>query len=121
MGNSRGDRPYGVFDLSRHKVDRRAALKTSLSFGLGLAAPSIIGLREASAAATTLRFGSDSPLKSPHTVSATTFKAEVEKRTEGRVHVSIFPDAQLGSNEVMTNSVKAGTLDAVVTDVANVS
>jgi len=118
MGNLR--RPCGVADLSQHSVDRRSALKTGLAFGLGLAAPSIIGLREA-AAATILRFGSDSPLKAPHTVSATTFKSEVEKRTEGRVHVAIFPDAQLGSNEVMTNSVKAGTLDAVVTDVANVS
>jgi tripartite ATP-independent transporter DctP family solute receptor len=121
MGNPHNDKfDAGIRALTARNVDRRKILKTGLALGVGLAAPSIIGVRGA-AAATTLRFGSDSPLKAPHTVSATSFKADVEKRTEGRIRVSIFPDAQLGSNEVMTNSVKAGTLDAVVTDVANVS
>jgi tripartite ATP-independent transporter DctP family solute receptor len=33
----------------------------------------------------------------------------------------VFPDGQLGSNGPMTNSIKAGTLDAVVTDVTYIS
>ena len=45
----------------------------------------------------------------------------MEERTQGRVSVSIFPDSQLGSNEPMTNAVKAGTLDGVVTDCAVMS
>ena len=43
------------------------------------------------------------------TKSAVVLKELVEKGTEGRVQVTIFPDGQLGSNGPMTNSVKAGT------------
>jgi TRAP-type transport system periplasmic protein len=49
------------------------------------------------------------------------FKDLVERGTSGRVEVTNFPDGQLGSNRPMTNSVKAGTLDAVVTDVTYIS
>jgi tripartite ATP-independent transporter DctP family solute receptor len=75
MGNRHNDKfADNIRALVARNVDRRKVLKSGLAFGAGLAAPAIIGLREA-AAATTLRFGSDSPLKAPHTVSATSFKA----------------------------------------------
>jgi tripartite ATP-independent transporter DctP family solute receptor len=48
-------------------------------------------------------------------------KEQVENRTNGRVKVLIFPDAQLGSNEAMNNSMKAGTLDGVMTDLGSLS
>jgi tripartite ATP-independent transporter DctP family solute receptor len=68
-----------------------------------------------------MRFGSDSPIGAAHSKSALVLKELVESRTAGRVEVTIFPDAQLGGNGPMTNSVKAGTLDAVVTDMSHIS
>jgi TRAP-type transport system periplasmic protein len=98
-------------------LTRRSALKGGLALGAGVFG--IIG--KASAAPITMRFGSDSPIGSPHTKSALVLKDLVEKGTAGRVEVTVFPDGQLGSNGPMTNSVKAGTLDAVVTDVTYIS
>ena len=50
------------------------------------------------------------------------FKEIVEKNTQGRVQVDIFPDGRAdGANAAMTNAIKAGTLDAVVTDVSHMS
>ena len=100
-------------------VTRRHALKGGLALGVGLAPFGIIG--SASAAPITMRFGSDSPIGAAHTKSAVVLKNFVESHTSGRVEVTIFPDGQLGSNGPMTNSVKAGTLDAVVTDVTYIS
>lgn len=100
-------------------VTRRLALKGGLALGVGLAPFGIIG--RASAAPITMRFGSDSPIGAAHTKSAVVLKNFVESHTSGRVEVTIFPDGQLGSNGPMTNSVKAGTLDAVVTDVTYIS
>jgi TRAP-type transport system periplasmic protein len=45
----------------------------------------------------------------------------LESRTAGRVQATVYPDAQLGNNGVMANSIKAGTLDAVVADVGHLS
>jgi tripartite ATP-independent transporter DctP family solute receptor len=100
-------------------ITRRYALKGGLALGAGLAPFAIIG--RASAAPITMRFGSDSPIGAAHTKSAVVLKDFVESHTSGRVEVTIFPDGQLGSNGPMTNSVKAGTLDAVVTDVTYIS
>jgi TRAP-type transport system periplasmic protein len=100
-------------------ITRRHALKGGLALGAGLAPFAIIG--RASAAPITMRFGSDSPIGAAHTKSAVVLKEFVESHTSGRVEVTIFPDGQLGSNGPMTNSVKAGTLDAVVTDVTYIS
>jgi TRAP-type transport system periplasmic protein len=98
-------------------LTRRNTVKGGLALGAG--AFGIIG--RAAAAPVTMRFGSDSPIDAAHTKSAVVFKEMVERGTDGRVQVTIFPDGQLGSNGPMTNSVKAGTLDAVVTDVTYIS
>jgi tripartite ATP-independent transporter DctP family solute receptor len=68
-----------------------------------------------------MRFGSDSPIGAPHTKSALVMKELIEKGTSGRVQVTVFPDSQLGNNQTMTNGIKAGTLDGVVTDVSHIS
>jgi tripartite ATP-independent transporter DctP family solute receptor len=97
------------------RLTRRSVLKGASAVGAGLAFGNFY-IPRASAQAVTLKFGSDSPITAPHSKSATTLKEIVEEKTAGRVLVTIFPDGQLGSNEPMTNSVKAGTLDGVVTD-----
>jgi tripartite ATP-independent transporter DctP family solute receptor len=103
------------------KYTRRSTLKGGLAIGAGLSfgAFSIIG--KASAAAVTMRFGSDSPNSAPHTKSALVMKELIEKGTQGRVEVVVFPDSQLGDNRAMTNGIKAGTIDGVVTDVSHIS
>ena len=63
-----------------------------------------------------MRLGSDSPLKDQHTLGLVNFKEEVERETQGRIKITIFPDAQLGGNEIMINSVKGGLLDGLVVD-----
>src|SRR5580704_10290500 len=105
----------------RRRFTRRNALKGGLALGAGLMTGSFGIIGRASAAPFTMRFGSDSPIGAPHTKSALVLKELVESRTAGRVQVTIFPDSQLGGNGPMTNSVKAGTLDAVVTDASFIS
>lgn len=100
---------------------RRNTLKGGLALGAGLAGGRFGIIGTARAAPVTMRFGSDSPIGAAHTKSALVLKQLVESGTSGRVQVTIFPDGQLGSNGPMTNSVKAGTLDAVVTDVTYIS
>jgi TRAP-type transport system periplasmic protein len=101
-----------------HQFTRRDALKGGLALGTGFTFGST---RRAAAAPITMRFGSDSPIGAPHTRSAVVLKELVEGRTSGRVQVEIFPDGQLGSGGAMSNSVKTGSLDAVVVDVGHVS
>ena len=102
-------------------LTRRSTIKGGLALGAGLAVGTFGIIGRASAAAVTMRFGSDSPIGAPHTKSALVMKELVESRTSGRVQVTIFPDAQLGSNGAMTNSIKSGGLDAVVTAVSIIS
>jgi tripartite ATP-independent transporter DctP family solute receptor len=101
------------------RLTRRKALQSGLALGAGIGTFAIIG--KASAAPVTMRFGSDSPMSSPHTKSALVMKDMIESQTSGRVQTTIFPDGQLGGNGLMTNSIKAGTLDAVVTSIAYIS
>jgi tripartite ATP-independent transporter DctP family solute receptor len=100
---------------------RRSTLKGGAALGAGLAITPFGIIRRASAAPITMRFASDSPIGAPHTKSALVMKELVEKGTSGRVQVTVFPDAQLGGGTAMTNSIKAGSVDAVVTAVSIIS
>jgi tripartite ATP-independent transporter DctP family solute receptor len=102
-------------------LTRRNALKGGIALGAGLTFGTFTIIGKASAAPVTMRFGSDSPIGAPHTKSALVLKELVEKATEGRVEVTVFPDSQLGDNKTMTNAIKAGTIDGVVTDVSYIS
>jgi TRAP-type transport system periplasmic protein len=97
---------------------RRNMLEGGLALGAGLTIGGFGIIGKAAAAPVTMRFGSDSPIGAPHTKSAVVMKELVESRTSGRVQVTIFPDGQLGGTGAMTNSIKSGTLDAVVTAVS---
>jgi tripartite ATP-independent transporter DctP family solute receptor len=103
------------------RFTRRNALKGGLALGAGLTASRFGIIGRAAAAPVTMRFGSDSPIGAPHSRSAVVLKELVESRSAGRIQVEIFPDGQLGSGGAMSNSVKTGSLDAVVVDVGNIS
>jgi tripartite ATP-independent transporter DctP family solute receptor len=106
---------------SARTLTRRVAVKNGLMLGAGIAAGGFAIIGRAAAAPVTMRFGSDSPMGSPHTKSALVLKDLVERGTSGRVQVTVFPDGQLGGNGLMTNSIKSGTLDAVVTSISYIS
>jgi len=103
---------------SARALTRRSTLKGGLALGAGFTLGTFAIIGKASAAPISFRFGSDSPIGAPHTKSAVVMKELVEKGTEGRVEVTIFPDSQLGGGQAMANAVKSGTLDAVVTAVS---
>jgi tripartite ATP-independent transporter DctP family solute receptor len=116
-GTGFSDRPFG----DRGALTRRGALKGGAALAAGFTAGTFGIIGKAAAAPVTMRFGSDSPIGSPHTKSALVLKELVESGTSGRVQVTVFPDGQLGGNGLMTNSVKSGTLDAVVTSISYIS
>jgi TRAP-type transport system periplasmic protein len=103
---------------NRRSLTRRGTLKGGFTLGAGLAVGVFGIIGNAAAEAIDMRFGSDSPIGAPHTKSALVMKELVEKGTDGRVQVTIFPDGQLGNTMAMTNAIKSGTLDAVVTAVS---
>jgi len=58
------------------------------------------------------------PDEHPYTIMATKFKELVEAKTNGQVQVTIFPNAQLGSEREMAEGVRMGTIQmtTVTTD-----
>lgn len=68
-----------------------------------------------------LRIGHDQPTRSMYDEGHSMFRKLVEERSGGRVKVEVFPAAQLGSEVVMLEGVRMGSLDASVSHVANAS
>jgi tripartite ATP-independent transporter DctP family solute receptor len=100
----------------RGGVSRRGVLRYGLA-GVAVAATGPAIRRAGAAETLSMRVGTDSPIRDAHSVAMVKFKEEVEAKSNGRIKVAIFPDAQLGGNEVMINSIKAGTLDGMISDV----
>jgi tripartite ATP-independent transporter DctP family solute receptor len=72
-------------------------------------------------AQTLLKVGHDSPLDFPYHPAAEWFKQEVEAKTEGRISVQIFPNAQLGDEEAMINGLRIGAVDVLYLSQASLS
>jgi tripartite ATP-independent transporter DctP family solute receptor len=101
-------------------VSRRDALKGA-ALGAAAMTSGVFCLGSAKADTITMRVGSDSPIDAPHSLSVVRLKESVEKLTDGRIKVEIFPNSQLGDSTAMTTSVKSGTLDGVVTAASNLA
>jgi len=69
----------------------------------------------------TMKLGHDSGVDFPYQVAAVWFKQQVEAKTNGRVKVQIYPNAQLGDEATMTNGLKVGSVDAIYTSTAPLS
>lgn len=65
-----------------------------------------------------IRYGTVGPAEHQYTIAATKFKELVEDKSDGRIEVTIYPDAQLGGERAMAESVNSGTLQmtTVTTD-----
>jgi tripartite ATP-independent transporter DctP family solute receptor len=101
-------------------VSRRDALKGA-ALGAAAMTSGVFCVESAKADTITMRVGSDSPIDAPHSLSVVRLKEGVEKLTDGRIKVEIFPNSQLGDSTAMTTSVKSGTLDGVVTAASNLA
>lgn len=67
------------------------------------------------------KFGHDQPESHPYHTFATVFAEEIMKNTNGKVKIDIFPGAQLGSEAAMTDSIRMGTLDFMISTTGNSS
>lgn len=98
-------------------ITRRSAVTLlSLATTAPLAAPWI---RTAAAQPRELRLGSPWPTTSTPHVALVTFAAEVEKKTEGRIKVRVFPDSQLGDIQALINGLQLGTIDMTYLAIGN--
>lgn len=91
--------------------------KTVCSFGRGwLAAAALLAAVSSPAAAqTTLKYAFVNPMNSHFGVAATAFKEFVEKDSNGRIKVEIFPGGALGGEREIIESVQLGTIDMAMT------
>lgn len=70
----------------------------------------------AASAEVTYRLGHMSPLDNNYNLLSERFKALVEERSEGRIKIEIYPQAQLGYDRDLLEAMQFGTVDfAVVT------
>lgn len=90
----------------------------NFAFGLTVAAAAVIAATSADAQ-TKLRFGHDQPIGSAYDEGLKALQRSVTEKTGGKVQVDIFPAAQLGSEVAMIEGVRLGSLDGVVSHVAN--
>ncbi|VVS95699.1 TRAP transporter substrate-binding protein DctP [Desulfoluna spongiiphila] len=60
----------------------------------------------------TLRMATQFPENHPAHAAALRIKDAVEKGTEGRINITIFPESQLGSPEQVYDGVSSGSIDA---------
>lgn len=84
----------------------------------------IVGLKVAPAQAQTpltMKLGHDSPIDFPYQPAAEWFKKELESKSNGRIKVQIFPDAQLGDESAMLNGLSIGSVDAMYLSTAPIS
>ena len=58
---------------------------------------------------------------SSHGLGIAKFKELIEKETNGRIKMQLFPDGQMGNDQSMMDSLKMGTLDMMVTSSAPIA
>ena len=61
-----------------------------------------------------LKLGYGSPTSNPRHIVAEQFKAAVEKETDGRVQIDLYPAEMIGTDRQMAEMVSMGTLDMTI-------
>ena len=69
----------------------------------------------------TLKFAYDDSESQPYYAGISAFKEMVEEKTEGKVNVEIYPNAQLGNARDTIEGLSLGTVDCVFASTAGVS
>lgn len=99
-----------ISHLDAADVSRRDLLKLALVPGLA-AAMNVAPRDVAAQQAVQMKLGSDSPGDHPYNIGLRAMKDEIERNSQGRVKVVIFPDGQIGGEEQMINGLKIGSVD----------
>ncbi len=102
--------------MLKRRTFRWATLLVLLLAIVGAGGPTL-----GSAAEITLRAGHDQPPKSMYDEGHTFLAQKMNERTNGRVQVQVFPAAQLGSEVVMVEGLRMGSIDIANAHVANLA
>jgi TRAP-type transport system periplasmic protein len=94
---------------------RRTKAKGLLAFAVPLM------LAAGAADAQQLRLATVVTAPHPWIDAAQAFEAEVEKATEGRVTVEVFPGGQLGNDQTVIDEMRIGTIDMIIGGTQNAS
>lgn len=78
---------------------------------LGLIAILIFSVQLVYGAEYTIKFGENWPIESSRGKTALLFKEIVERASEGDIKVEVYPSAQLGTQEELTDAVKMGSVE----------
>lgn len=92
------------------RLSRRSAAAMAMA-GMGLAAPFIA--RPARAAEITWRLGHSAPTDFPLHVRLVEAAGEIASRTQGRMHMEVYGNGELGSSIGLFAQLRAGTIDMV--------
>ncbi|SDM06231.1 tripartite ATP-independent transporter solute receptor, DctP family [Modicisalibacter muralis] len=84
-------------------------------FASAVIGAALIGTQAAGAADFTLKFGHLANEQHIWNQAAEHFKEQVEKNSDGRIAVQIFPNEQLGNEMSVINSIQLGTADMTIT------
>ncbi len=69
----------------------------------------------------TLKFGHDQPVEHAYHLTGLEFARLVKEKSNGQIEVEVYPNAQLGTEATMLESLALGTLDFELTATANAS
>lgn len=61
-----------------------------------------------------LKFGHDMPTNSAQHIAALKYAERVEQKTKGQVHIRVYPNQELGTDEEMIEAARRGKLDIIL-------
>lgn len=79
--------------------------------GTGVLGVALLLVCQWAVAQTTLRFAHAHPETDSQHKAATYFANEVNRGSEGRIRVLVYPNGQLGNDQTMINAVRGGSID----------
>ncbi len=77
------------------------------------------GAESEAAQKATISLGFSTNISDPRGVASVLFKEEVEKNSDGRIHIEIHPDGELGSDSELIKGVIDGSVDMTVSSAGN--
>lgn len=76
-----------------------------------LGATALLPARSRAAPAFSFRYATDAPSTHSSIVALKSALAEIERESDGRIHISLLPDGQLGTSPEMLSQVRSGAMD----------
>lgn len=93
-----------MININRRVVLAGAAATAAFGFGTPASAQEKITIR--------LGWTTGDGAQDPYAIGARAFKEEVERRSNGRIEIQLFPNRALGDERAMIDGMRLGTMDA---------